>query len=492
MFDAAGKGAPGIYRTVRMRRLPGPGVSLAGPMRLCLPTAVGVLVVARTWLIEQAPAGTFVAGLCVLSVFVILLGVCAKRYAAFPASLLLIAFVLRLLLASTYHSWFWQVHGNDLINGSSAYDALRYEFGARQVAQYGWDHSVIPVDQWGTVAYFAALYEIFAADPLVIVFFNALLGGLISLLLFTLLYDWNQRAAQFGAILSLTMPDLTLYSGLLMKELLVGFVLLAAVAAWYRLYDRANYTMLVVLSGCVYILIETRTAFLLIVAGIAGLDVLSSSLKPSRLAAIGGLLIAIVISAYLSVSPFVVGSNILSPEFWLTRREALVSSSTVDVPSPVDAIRLESSDPSRSLGLRTAVDPKAPATYVFIPFRFLTFYLNPPFWVWNTDEDFAPYLQLTSLLIWLLLPAIAWATIYGMRIRRSPARLLAFTFVTSTLLVSVGAPFADPRLRVALLPVLSGVAGIGLSRPGRWIRLMPWYAGAVLAAFAAYTLLKAE
>ncbi len=398
------------------------------------------------------------------------------------ALVLLLLFLVRLGIAAHYHEWWWAKHGTDLLRNVSGYDALRYDDGARQVVSVGWGNAQISSDYLGIVAFYAGVYWVFGYNPLFATVFNTLLGGLAALLIYRLAQGGTApRVAAWSAIVAMIIPDMVMYGGLLMKEMLVLFLFLLGLWSWRRYQETQRWIALVPFALALAALREVRIAYLYLLVATAGIQFMLERRKsPRRVIVMAGLAIVIAVVAVSGVSNSVRGHNLLSLDYVLNMRQLLDQA----------AVRVagESANPTTSLGLRTAVVPSEPATYVFIPVRFMTLYLLPSVWLWGTEPDFAPFLELGAVLIWASLPAVIWGT---WRLIRGGQVYLWLPFLLGTLVVSSATPFVDTRLKVDLLPLYFLIACVGFDEVRRWRQLYLPYSVAIVGVAAAYYGVKA-
>lgn len=377
---------------------------------------------------------------------------------------LLLFFLIRLLISIWYYYQFWDKGYQLFLLGQNNYDQYRYDDSALQVMRVGWERARISVDYFGIVAYYSLIYQLFGYNPLFGVLVNTLLGGLTALLVFWYAkHITSARVATISAILALVVPDLILYGGQLMKEMLVMFAFYAALIAWMRFETSGKLWGLVIFVGAIYVLMETRVAYVLILLSSVAIFVVFNWRRMARrtvyLILIG---LAMVGLATAGGSNYVRGRNILTPQFWLERRAAL------DV-SSVGQILAERTSQDVSIGLSTAVQPTNPATYIFIPFRVATFYLIPPFWIWNSAPDFFPFLELTAIMTWVCLPAVGWGL--WRSVREPKGYYLWVPFVIGTLVMSVGTPFVDHRLKLTFMPMFFMLALVGFEQFRIWRQL---------------------
>lgn len=389
-------------------------------------------------------------------------------------------FLIRLLIAINHHHLYW-ADGKALFDrGLTQYDAFRYDASAFEVVKYGWQDAQITVDQWGIVAFYTIIYGVFGHNPLFPILFNTLLGALTSVFVYKIaLPATTAHVAGWSALATMVSPETVFYGGVLMKEMLVMFLFFGTLWIWQRFQTKRSWLNLVMFGLCLYALRETRLSHLIIILGVVALSMIKYwrfALK--RIIPFAALGLFIVFIATTGQSNFVRGANVFSLDYLLARRVALD-----DAASQLAANKAE---PSASIGLRLVVDPTVPATYVFIPFRVLTFYLVPPFWMWGTEPDFMPYQEIGSLLVWLGFPAVMW----GMwQLIKKKQTMLWLAFALSTLVISVATPFADARLKVAILPLFYLVAMIGFSQFHRWRQLyIPYGVAIILMAISYYTL----
>ena len=394
---------------------------------------------------------------------------------------LFLLFIIRILITVNHHHIYWE-SGKLLFNaGLTQYDAFRYDASALEVVKHGWDTAQITVDQWGIVAFYSIIYSIFGYNPLFLVLFNTLLGALASIFIYKIaLPATSARIAGWSALSTMVIPETIFYGGVLMKEMLVMFLFFGALWAWQNFQLKRAWSSLIIFALLLYALRETRLSHLLIILGIAILSLIRhwrSSLKHIVPLAILGILIGFIATS--GQSNFVRGTNIFSLDYLLARRVALDDGAK--------QLALDAVNPNASIGLRLVVVPTAPVTYIFMPFRALTFYLAPPFWIWGLEADFVPYQELGALFIWLSLPAVLWGT---WRLIKQKQTLLWISFALSTLVVSIATPFTDARLKVALLPLFYLVAIVGFSQFPRWRQLYIPYGIMILVTAVGYYTLK--
>jgi hypothetical protein len=402
-----------------------------------------------------------------------------------PLALWLMGLLLvRLGIAAFYHEWYWTKYYVQFLSGLTQYDAFRYDASALQVVLYGWQNARLSMPQFGPIAFYALIYGIFGYNPLFAVLFNTLLGGLTSLVIFNLaLPVTSLRVARWSALMTMILPISVVYGALLMKETLVTFLFCWGLVQFSRVKSYGKWFDLLILVGIFYGLMETRAAYALILVGGAVVTLFMERRLASRRLPVflfGGLVFVLLAGA--GVSSATHGANILTPGYWLERFTNLQYSTSL-------LLSTWPTDPTLSLGLRTAVDLASPATYVFIPFRFATLYLVPLFWQWGMSPDFTPFEEISSFLSWASVPAVVWGV---RRLMRQPGRKdLWVMFLLGTLVISIGAPFVEPRYKLALQPLYFLIAMIGFEEFRKWRKYYVPYAYVVVASIGGYYIVKA-
>lgn len=398
------------------------------------------------------------------------------------APCLMALFLIRLGIAVVYHQMHWP-NGEELFTaGLTGYDAFRYDRSAAEVVLYGWQNALISVDEWGIVYFYQIVYQIFGHNPLFVVLFNSLLGGMISILIFHWARSFTSlRVARWGALTTMIIPDSVLYGGLLMKEMLVMFIFYVSLLAWARFRIHRWIPGLLIFIATLYGMMETRGAFLLVLVAIAGSILLiewrQTLQRPITLLII---VLSVVFLATLGVSNYSRGFNMLDPNMWIQRASDL---SAYAIPQIVN----ENSAAASSIGLNTKVNLSSPITWVFVPFRMAVFYLNPPFWRWGIFEKFVPFNELTAIMSWACMPAMMWG-LWRM-FRQSRGYYLWIPFLLASLIISL-APFVDPRYKISLLPLFFLFACIGFEEFRKWRQLYPLYVLAIIGIMIGYYVIK--
>jgi len=445
----------------------------------CAIFLVGILILVAQPVFQQPEAtnaGVLLVVVVVVFVFALALSPAIRRTRL--AWWLLFLFLIRLGIAVTYHQWVGWRGGNLFVSGVSGYDAFRYDYSAAQVANWGWPDASISVDQFGIVAFYATIYRVFGHNPLFAVLFNTLLGGLTSLLVFHLArLCTSLRVATWSALLTMIIPDSVLYGGLLMKEMLVMFLYYSILLVWFRFKFHRRYSGLILLAVLLYGMMETRGILFVVLVATFGSIMLIEWRKTLRRPAawiIMGAAIAIIAS--IGVSNYSRGFNMLDVSMWQERSSELKENT-------VAQIEKENPNAAHSIGLRTAVVLDSPLTYLFVPFRMLVFFLNPPFWRWGIFANFVPFNELNALLSWLFFPAMVWGCWRTMR--RPQGYYLWIPFLWTMLIVSL-APFVDPRYKISLMPLFVLFACKGFEEFRKWKSLYWLYGFGVIGAIIGF------
>jgi hypothetical protein len=332
----------------------------------------------------------------------------------------------------------------------------------------------------GIVLLFGWIYWLFGDNPVHIVLFNALLGGLTSVLLYSLMLraGTSSRSASIGAVASMMVPQLLLYTALLMKEVLIAFLFVLILRCWQMVLIEHKWWAILVLAPASVALLEVRVAMFF-----AAFITLVISLvwhwrrRPRLLVAIGGAIAMLLFAGALGIPPAPIGYR--GGLFSLTFVTALAQQ--------LETTDISNSASTHSLALLTKTHLSIWTIYI-LPIRFAFFLLNPPPWATLGEWPHDVLRMGTALLVYGSMPAMfvgAWV----LRLRRG-GMLLWLPPTLAVFVISFPTPFLDDRIRVPLLPLMVALAVVGFVESNAWKRMYPVYIALLIVGTTGYLAYK--
>lgn len=366
------------------------------------------------------------------------------------------------------------------------HDSLRYTVWIERVANLwkaggSYTDAGMPLAQLGFPLFFAVLYTLLGAEPLIIILVNVLMVGLAAICTYEVAWFWRERPLQardrtphIAALLMLVSPLVIIQGAAIpMKEAIVLFLTIGGVLAIEHLRRRLSLKALLLLGLMMVLLLDMRFYMVLVLAAYAAYRLAArylNVLRPRNLFFIGAIgMVAALLAFRIASGPL---NSVLQGDSQ-SYQAAFASYS-------------QSGSITAALFWRGSL-----ALSFLIPVRAAVLLFNPLPPIYFSDYHVGSE-SANVLFVILLLPFVLERLRQALG-RRQPGHLgYLLPMVLGLCVVSALLPISSPRFLVPIMPyyVIGAAQGIVYCKSSWRTFYVIWLVGLALVAAVLYTGIK--